>query len=83
MCAHVVGAADLTDFLLRYSSQDGVQLQVLSASQQVIDGIKLRTVTHVLVHLINLCCHTGDSKREQLRDIKDEIWFLTNERKLF
>lgn len=26
ICAHVVGAADLTDFLLRYSSQDGVEL---------------------------------------------------------
>lgn len=55
--------ADLTDFLLRHSSQDGVKLEVFSAGQQVVDGIKLRTVAHVLMHLINLCGYTGESIR--------------------
>lgn len=58
MCAFV---ADLTDFLLRHSSQDGVKLEVFSASQQVIDGIKLWTVAHVLMHLVDLCGYTGES----------------------
>lgn len=53
-----VFVADLTDFLLRHSSQDGVKLKVFSAGQQVIDGIKLRTVAHVLMHLVDLCSHT-------------------------
>lgn len=52
---------DLTDFLLRHSSQDGVKLKVLSAGQQVVDGIKLRTVAHVLMHLIDLFCYTEES----------------------
>lgn len=51
---------DLTDFLLRHSSQDGVKLEVLSAGQQVVDGIKLRTVAHVLMHLIDLFCYTEE-----------------------
>ena len=50
---------DLTNFLLRHPSQDGVELKVFSASQQVIDGIKLRAVAHVLMHLIYLSCNTG------------------------
>lgn len=51
--------ADLTDFLLRHSSQDGIKLEVFSACQKVVDGIKLRTVAHVLMHLIYLCSYTG------------------------
>lgn len=50
--------AHLAHFLLRYSSQDSVELQVFSSSQKVIDSIKLRTVAHVLVHLIYLCSYT-------------------------
>lgn len=55
----ILFVADLTDFLLRHSSQDGVKLEVLSAGQQVVDGIKLRTVAHVLMHLMYLCIYTG------------------------
>lgn len=53
-----VFVADLTDFLLRNSSQDGIELEVFSASQQVVDGVKLGAVAHVLMHLIDLCRHT-------------------------
>lgn len=55
---YVCSCADLTDFLLRHPSQDGIKLEVFSASQQVVDGIKLRTVAHVLMHLIYLCIYT-------------------------
>jgi len=57
MCVHVF-VTDLADFLLRHSSQDGVELEVLSAGQQIVDGIKLRTVAHVLMHLMDLCLDT-------------------------
>lgn len=56
MCLFVT---DLADFLLGHSSQDGIKLEMLSAGQQVVDGIKLRTVAHVLMHFINLCSYTG------------------------
>lgn len=44
----------VTHFLLRHPSEDGVQLQVLSSCQQLVDGVKLRTVTHVSMHLVDL-----------------------------
>uniref|UniRef100_A0A0E9X9Y4 Uncharacterized protein n=1 Tax=Anguilla anguilla TaxID=7936 RepID=A0A0E9X9Y4_ANGAN len=45
---------NLTDLLVGHTAQDGVELQVLAAGQEVIDGVKLGAVAHVLVHLINL-----------------------------
>lgn len=53
-----VFVADLTDFLLWDSSQDGIELEVFSARQQVVDGVKLGAVSHVLVHFVDLCCYT-------------------------
>ncbi len=62
-----VFVADLTHFLLGHTPQDGVKLEVFSASQQVIDGVKLGTVAHVLMHLIYLCCYTvTHTKKVQL-----------------
>lgn len=55
--------ADLANLLLWHSSENGVELKMLSASQQVIDSIKLRTVAHVLMHLINLCSYTRVRKK--------------------
>lgn len=49
----------LTNFFLRHSSQDGIKLEVFSAGQQVIDGIKLRTVAHVLMYLVYFFSYTG------------------------
>lgn len=49
---------DLTDFFLWDSSQDGVELQVFSACEQVVDGVELGAVSHILVHLIDLFCYT-------------------------
>lgn len=39
---------------------------MLSAGQQVVDSIKLRTVAHVLMYLIYLCSYTGVKKRKQV-----------------
>lgn len=58
-------AADLADFLLRYSSQDGIELEVLSSSQKVIDSIKLRTIAHVLMHLVYFCVYTERREKTQ------------------
>lgn len=35
----------------RDPTEPGVQVQVLPPRQQFVDGIKLRTVAHVLVHI--------------------------------
>lgn len=45
---------DLTDFLLGNAPQDGVELEVLAARQQLVDGVKLRAVAHVLVDFVHL-----------------------------
>lgn len=63
-------ATNLADFLLGNSSQDGVELQVLAARQQVVDGVKLRTVAHVLVDLVHLRGHTEEHREEQEVKVK-------------
>lgn len=59
--------ADLTDFFLWDPSQDGIELEVFSARQQVVYGVKLGTVSHILVHLIDLCCYTEHSRRQKAK----------------
>lgn len=53
---------DLAHFFFGDTPQDGIKLQMFSASQQVINGIKLWTVAHILMHFINLCQHTAENK---------------------
>lgn len=60
--------ADLTDFFLWDSSQDGIELEVFSARQQVVYGVKLGAVSHILVHLIDLCCYTEHSRRQKAKE---------------
>ena len=62
----------ITDFLLGDSSQDGVQLQMFSSCQQLVDGVKLRTVTNVLMDLIDLPQDTADtSQTRQYRSLEN------------
>ncbi|TNN64374.1 hypothetical protein EYF80_025415 [Liparis tanakae] len=48
------GGMQRSTFSFHGTSEDGVELEVLSAGQQVVDGVKLRAVAHVLMHLIDL-----------------------------
>lgn len=41
-----------------HSSEASVELQVLTSSQQVTDGIKLRTVAHQLMNFLHFCKNT-------------------------
>ena len=41
------------------ASDSGVKFQVLSTSQEGIQGIELRTVAHVLAHLYHVSTYTG------------------------
>ena len=59
----------ITDFVLGDASQDGVQLQMFSSSQQLVDGVKLRTVTNVLMDLIDLPQDTGDMSQTGHRHV--------------
>lgn len=52
----------LTHFPFRNPTQDGIELQVLSACQQVIDSIKLRAIAHVLMYFIYFPEYTENKK---------------------
>lgn len=51
--------AHLAHFLLGDAPQDGVELQVLAARQQVVERVELRAVAHVPVHLVDLRQHAA------------------------
>lgn len=56
----------VADVLLGDSPEDGVQLQVLPSCQQLVDGVELGAVAHVLVDLIDL---PEDAAGTQRRDL--------------
>lgn len=51
------------DLRLGHPSETSVQVQVLSAGQELIDGVELRAVAHVLVHVQYLCLGAGKADR--------------------
>lgn len=42
------------DLGLRYPPETSVEIQMLPAGKELVDGIKLRAVAHVLVHVQDL-----------------------------
>lgn len=64
VCVQRVFDTYVTHFLLGDASKDGVKLQMFSTCQQLIDGVKLRTVTHLLMDVVDLSedtAHTSSS----------------------
>lgn len=53
------GSTHPVDLALSYASQSRVQEKVLSASQQIINGVELWAVAHVLVHIQNVAEDAG------------------------
>lgn len=63
------GVLYLCDMSFWHSSEASIKLQVLSARQEVTDGIKLRTVAHQLMNLLHFCKNT-EEKQEESEEIK-------------
>lgn len=58
------------DLGLGHPSETSVEVQVLSASQELIDCVELRAVAHVLVHVQDLCLDAGkENKRLSMREL--------------
>lgn len=58
------------DLGLGHPSETSVEVQVLSASQELIDSVELRAVAHVLVHVQYVCLDAGKAnKRPSMREL--------------
>lgn len=77
----------IADFVLWDPSKNSIQLQMFSSCQQLVDGVKLRTVTHVLMDLIDLPQDTAKTHRHTSGHCKQShsetsCFLLTLSRKL-
>lgn len=74
MCRHQRQAGEpethSRDLGLGHPSETSVEVQVLSAGQELIDGVELRAVAHVLVHVQYLCLDAGRAnERLSIREL--------------
>lgn len=56
------------DLGLGHPSETSVEVQVLPASQELIDGVELRAVAHVLVHVQYLCLNAGKANKNAVNE---------------
>lgn len=51
------------DLGLGHPSETSVEVEVLSAGQELVDGVELRAVAHVLVHVQYLRLDAGNANK--------------------
>lgn len=51
------------DFLCWNTTQASIQIEMFSSCEQVIKGIKLRAVSHVLMNIRDMGQYTGEIKK--------------------